>query len=276
MARILAHALSESLGKPVVIDNRPGASGNIATSEVSRAKPDGHTLLFAPTSVETANPYLFKATTNPAKDLAEVAAIGRTQMYIVARNSLEAKDAKELVAMAKANPNKLSYASSGTGTAPHLAGELFKQQTGTDIAHVPYRGSGPALQDVVAGQVDFVFDPGVAFQYVRTNRVKMLAVVSADRSPFFPDVPTLAEMGYKGAELDIWFGVWAPKGTPAEITERLGHELEKVLGSAKVGAQYGELGAQPIYLAKPQFRELLDKETKLLSGLIKERNIVVE
>jgi tripartite-type tricarboxylate transporter receptor subunit TctC len=276
MARIIANSLSGSLGQSVVVDNRPGASGNIGASEVVRARADGYTLLFAPTTVQTANPSLFKAAFNPATDLAPVGAIGRTRMYIVARNSLEAKDAKELVTMAKANPDKLSYASSGAGTAPHLAGELFKQQTGTVITHVPYRGSGPALQDVLAGQVDFVFDPGVAFQHVRSGRAKMLAVVSADRSPFFPEVPTLTELGFPGAELDIWFGVWAPKGTPAEITDRLGRELSKMLASAEVGARYGELGAEPVYMATQEFRALLDKETTLLSKLITERKIVVE
>lgn len=146
----------------MVVDNKPGASGNIGAGEVVRAAPDGYTILLAPTSFQTVNPSLFKAPFDPAWDLTPLAAVGRSPMYIVARPTIEAKDAKELVALAKKQPGKFSYASSGSGTAPHLAGELFKQRAGITAVHVPYRGSGPALQDVMASQADYVFDPGIA------------------------------------------------------------------------------------------------------------------
>lgn len=276
MARILSLSLSESLGQPVVVENKPGASGNIAASEVVRAAPDGYTFLVSPTSVETANPSLFKSNVNPAKDLTPVAGIGRTQMYLVAKPHLPVKDAKELVALAKAQPGKLSYASAGAGTPPHLAGELFKQRTGVFVTHIPYRGAAPALQDVLSGQADFVFDPGIAFQHIRAGKVKLLAVASAKRSPFFPDVPTVAEQGFKGAELDIWFGMWAPKGTPVEITARITRELARALTQAATKSRYSDLGVEPIALDTTEFRSLLTSEGKTLSALIKEQKIIID
>lgn len=276
MARIVAQQLTETLGQTVIIDNKPGASGNIAASEVIRATPDGTTFLIAPTSVETANPWLFKSTILPSRDLMPVAAIGRTQMYLVAKPQMEAKNAKELVALAKAKPNTLSYASAGTGTPPHLACELFKLATGTAITHVPYRGAAPALQDVLSGQADFVCDPGIAFPHIRTGKAKLLGVVSAKRSPFFPDVPTVGEQGFEGANLDIWFGAWAPKGTPPEIVTRLSEAVAKAMAQASVKSRYAELGAEPVQVGTAEFRKLLNEEGALLEKVIREQRIVVE
>ncbi|ART56445.1 ABC transporter substrate-binding protein [Acidovorax carolinensis] len=276
MARILSQSLSESLGQPVVIDNKPGASGNIAAAEVIRAAPDGHTFLIAPTSVETANPSLFKSSILPSRDLAPVGGVGRTQMYLVAKPQIEAKDARELVALAKAQPGKLSYASAGAGTPPHLACELFKLATGTTMTHVPYRGAAPALQDVMAGQADFVCDPGIAFPHIRTGKVKLLGVVSAKRSPFFPDVPTVGEQGFKDADLDIWFGMWAPKGTPPETVARMNRELAKALALPGTKSRYADLGAEAVPLSTAEFSSLLAKEGQLLSTLIKEQKIIVD
>ncbi|MDM0083585.1 tripartite tricarboxylate transporter substrate binding protein [Variovorax sp. J31P179] len=276
MARILSQSLSESLGQPVIIDNKPGASGNISAAEVIRAAPDGHTFLIAPTSVETANPSLFKSAIVPSRDLAPVASVGRTQMYLVAKPQMAAKDARDLVALAKARPGTLSYASAGAGTPPHLACELFKQATGTDVAHVPYRGAAPALQDVLSGQADFVCDPGIAFPHIRTGKVKLLGIVSAKRSPFFPDVPTVGEQGFKGADLDIWFGMWAPAGTPLEIVARMNREVAKALAQPAVKSRYADLGAEPVAMETADFRTLLADEGALLSALIKQQKIVVD
>ena len=276
MARVVSQSLSEALGQPVIIDNKPGGSGNIAAQDVVRATPDGHTLLLAPTSVETANPSLFKANFNPAKDLTPVAGVGRTAMYLVAKPTLEVRDAKQLVAMGKAQPGKLSYASAGAGTPPHLAAELFKQQAGIFATHIPYRGAAPALQDVMGGQADYVFDPGIAFPHIRSGKVKLLGVASSRRSPFFPDMPTLGEQGIGGAELDIWFGIWAPNGTSPEVIARLNRELAKVLAQPALTKRFGDLGAEPAPLDAAAFRKLLDDEGKLLTALIKDRKIAVD
>lgn len=276
MARIAAQSLTESLGQPVLIDNKPGASGNIAAAEVARAAADGHTFLIAPTSVETANPWLFKASVLPSRDLAPVGSIGKTQMYLVAKPQIQAADVRELVALAKARPGSLSYASAGSGTPPHLACELFKQASGTYITHIPYRGAAPALQDVMAGQADFVCDPGIAFPHIRSGKVKLLGVVSAKRSPFFPEVPTVGEQGVQGADLDIWFGMWAPKGTPPEVLARMNRDLAKALAQPSTRQRYGDLGAEPVAMETADFRALLEREGRQLATLIREQKIAAE
>lgn len=276
MARAVAQSLTESLGQTFIVDNKPGVSGTLSAGDVSRAAPDGYTFLVAPTSVETVNPLLFKSPVLPSRDLSPVMGIGRMQMYLVARPSMEAKDAKQLIALARSQPGKLNYASSGPGTPPHLAGELFKQSTGTFITHVPYRGSAPALQDVMASQADFVFDPGIAFPHIKAGKVKLLAVASDRKSPFFPDAPTYADLGIKNASLDIWFGVWAPNKVPVEIVERLSREITKALASPALKERFNSLGAEPTPVEAAPFRKLLADEGATLSALIKDRKIVAD
>ncbi len=262
MARLIAQGLTEALGQTVIVDNKPGASGNLAAGEVVKATPDGYTVMIAPTSVETANPSLFKSALLPSRDLTPVMGIGRTQMYLITRPGLEVKDAKQLVAMAKSNPGKLSYASAGTGTPPQLAGELFKQSTGTFITHVPYRGAAPALQDVMASQADMAFDPGIAFPHIKSGKVKLLAVASDKKSPFFPDVPTYADLGIKDAGLDIWFGLWVPNNTPPEVIARLTREVAKVLAAPATKQRFGDLGAEPVALETAEFKKLLERKAR--------------
>ena len=276
MARLVGKSLSEQLGQPVLIDNKPGASGNIAAAEVVRAAPDGHTVLVAPTSVETANPYLFKSNVNMARDLLPVAGVGKSQMYLVTKPGLAVKNVGDLVKLGQQPGQQVAFASAGAGTPPHLACELFKQATKGNFVHVPYRGAAPALQDVVAGQADFVCDPGIAFPHIKTGKVKLLGVVSSKRSPFFPDVPTVAEQGYAGADLDIWFGMWAPKGTPPELVAKLDAAVAKALADAGVTAKYAELGAETVPLNTVAFKAKLQQEGKLLGGLIEKQGIRAE
>lgn len=276
MARTLAQSLSQAIGQTVMVINTPGASGNLSVAEVARATADGYTFLVAPTSVESANPSLFRSAVEPARDLTPVMGIGRTQMYVVARPALGANDVRELLALARARPGALTFASAGAGTPPHLAGELLMQATGASFTHVPYRGAAPALQDVIAGHVDFVFDPGIAFPHIRANRVKLLGVASDRRSPFFPEAPAYADLGIRGASLDIWFGVWAPNGVPAAVTERLARELTRALGTAEVRERFNSLGAETAPLETAAFRRLLTEERATLSTLIRTRRIVAE
>jgi tripartite-type tricarboxylate transporter receptor subunit TctC len=276
MARVVAIPLQKALGQPVIVDNKPGASGNLGVAEVIKAPADGYTLMVAPTSVQTANPLLFKPPLNPERDLQPVASVGYAQLYLVAKKELPAKSAIELVQLAKASPGRLTYASGGSGTQMHLVGELFKQQAGIDVVHVPYRGAAPAQQDVLAGQVDYYFDPASGFQYVREGRARLLAVTGTSRSPFFPDVPTLGELGVKGVELGNWFGVFAPAGTPADVVARLGVEIAKAIATPEVKQRFADLGVEPVAQDAAAFRNAMSSEGKLLSALIKARRIAVE
>jgi tripartite-type tricarboxylate transporter receptor subunit TctC len=276
MARVLALPLQKALGQTVIVDNKPGASGNLGVVEVSKASPDGHTLMVAPISVQTANPSLFKPALNPERDLQPVGSLGYAQLYLVAKRDLPAKSAAELVQVAKASPGKLSYGSGGAGTQMHLVGELFKQQAAIDVVHVPYRGAAPALQDVLAGQIDYYFDPASGFSHIREGRARLLAVTGTKRSPFFPDTPTLTELGIPGVELGNWFGVFAPAATSPDVVARIGSEIAKALALPEVKQRFAELGAEPVAQDAAAFRQTIAGETKLLSALINNRKIAVD
>jgi tripartite-type tricarboxylate transporter receptor subunit TctC len=276
MARVVSAPLQKALGQPVIVDNKPGASGNLAVSEVIKAPADGYTLMVAPISVQTAYPHLFKPALNPERDLQPVVSLGHAQLYLVAKKDLPAKTAKDLVQMAKASPSTLSYGSGGPGTQMHLVGELFKQQAGIDAVHVPYRGAAPALQDILAGQIDYYFDPATGFQHIREGRAKLLAVTGAKRSPFFPDAPTLSELGIPGVELGNWFGVFAPAGTPKDIVVRLGSEIAKAMALPDVKQRFADLGVDAVVQDAVAFRKTIAQESAVLSGLIRERRIVVD
>jgi tripartite-type tricarboxylate transporter receptor subunit TctC len=276
MARVVSAPLQQALGQPVIVENKPGASGNLAAQEVIKAAPDGYTFMVAPISVQTANPLLFKPALNPERDLQPVVGLGYAQLYLVAKKDLPAKTASELVQMAKARPGKLTYGSGGPGTQMHLVGELFKQQADIDVVHVPYRGAAPALQDLLGGQIDYYFDPATGFSHIRDGRAKLLAVTGAKRSPFFPDAPTLTELGIKGVELGNWFGIFAPASTPAEIVARIKTEVAKALAQPEAKRRFADLGAEPIALDAAEFRTVIANETKLLSALIRDRKIIVD
>ena len=273
MARVVGNALQKSLGQPVIVDNRPGASGNISVSEAIKSPADGYTLLVAPISVQTANPYLFKPALNPERDLRPVASLGFAQLYLVAKKDLPVRTAADLVKLAKSGPGKLSYGSGGPGTQMHLVGELFKQQAGVDVTHVPYRGAAPALQDLLAGQIDYYFDPATGFQHIREGRTRLLAVSGSKRSSFFPDTPTLTELGVPGVELGNWFGVFAPAGVSNELVARLDSEIAKAVAQPDVTQRFADLGVEPVVQDAAAFRKTIANETRVLSALIRERQI---
>ncbi len=276
MARVVGAALQKSLGQPFVIDNKPGASSNIAAAEAMKAPADGYTFLVAPISMQTANPYLFKPALNPERDLKPVASLGFAQLYLVTKKDLPVGSIADLVKMAKGAPGKLSYGSGGAGTQMHLVGELFKQQTGVDVTHVPYRGAAPALQDILAGQIDYYFDPATGFQHIREGRAKLLAVTGSKRSTFFPDTPTLTELGVPGVELGNWFGVFAPAGTPPELVARLASEIAKVAAQPDLKQRFADLGAEPIVQDSATFQKTIAEETRVLSALIRDRKIAID
>jgi tripartite-type tricarboxylate transporter receptor subunit TctC len=277
VARAVAGPLQGALGQPVVIDNRSGAAGNIGAEAVSQAVPDGHTLLASATSTVTLNPFIYaKMRFNPLKDLVPVAAAARITSLLVVRPGLPAGDVAGLIAYARSRAQPLTYASPGAGSVPHLAAEMFKAQAGIAASHVPYRGAAAALQDVLAGQVDFVFDPGTAIPHIRAGKVKLLAVATPGRLALFPAVPTLHELGLKGFDAGTTHGFYAPAGTPPDVVDRLNAEINRALASPAVREQLVAFGAEPAPMTPAQFRTLLENEARLGGALIKALGLRVD
>lgn len=276
MARAVSQPIGETLGQSVIVDNKPGASGNIGTAEVARAAPDGYAFLVGPSTQVSANPFLFKLNFNPASDLVPVAAIGRFQLHLVTRGDFPAKNLRQLIDYARANPGKLTYASAGPGTPPHLVAEAFLRAAGITAVQVPYRGSGPALQAVLAGETDFTIDPGIAFPHVKAGKLQMLGVASAKRPPLFPDVPTLIESGVPGMEFDTWIGVWAPAGTPADVKTRLSAAIAKALTLSAVKERFSSLSGEATFLDAAGLQQAIDRETTVFGGLIKDLNLKLD
>jgi len=276
MARTLGVPMANLLGQPLVVDNKPGAIGNIAAADVIRSAPDGYTVLFAATFTQTVNPTVMKGSPNVARDLVPVASIGRYKYHLVVRSDLPVNSLAELVAYAKAHPGKLNYASAGPGSQPHLLGELFQKQAGIQMVQVPYKGSGPALQAVLAKEADMVFDPGISFQHVDAGKLKMLAITSDKRPPKYPQVPTFTEAGVTGMEADAWIGVWVPMGTPTEIISRLDKALATAIAQPAIQKRFDDMSAEAIHLDAAKFGELLVREEKMMVSLIKDRNIIIE
>ena len=277
-ARLVSDSLARALGQPVVVDNKPGASGNIGNQLVARAKPDGYTLLVSYSGYHVGNPHLFKqAGWDPIKDFAPVAMMTRAPQVVAARPGLPANNLKELIAYAKANPGRLNYASSGNGSIQHIAGELFKQLTGTFITHIPYKGSGPAVQDLMGGQVDlFITTPAGVVSQVQAGRLKGLAVTSRQRLSSLPNVPTAAESGLKGYELDSWFALYAPAGTPADIVQLLNAEVGKILSSPDVRRKAEESGTAVEVMTPAQLGEFTKKELDYWGRVIKGARITLD
>ena len=274
LARAIGVPLAEALGHPVVIENRAGANGNIGGEAVAKAPADGYTLLMSSGGMVSVNPHLYpKMAFDPAKDLTPVAAAARVLVFLEVKPSLPVNNVKEFLAYVKANPGKLSFGSPGNGSSPHLAAEMMKAQTNTFAVHVPYRGAAPAMQDLLGGQLDFMFDPGIGLQHVKAGKLKLLAVGSSRRSPLFPDVPTLDEAGLKGFDADTWFGFYAPTGTPTEIVSRLNREINKILGSQAVKDRIMAIGGIPAPMSPGDFNMRASIDGARFGALIKARNI---
>jgi tripartite-type tricarboxylate transporter receptor subunit TctC len=247
LGRLLAARLSEGLGQPVVIDFKPGAGTTLGTDAVAKAPPDGYTILFSASTTMTINASLYsKLPYDTLKDLVPVSLLAAIPNMLVANQNLPANTVPELIALAKASPGKLNYASPGSGTTPHLAGELFKTVAGIQMTHVPYKGAGPAIIDVLGGHVPMLFDniPSVKPQ-VTSGKMKAIAVTSLKRSPAMPGVPTFAEAGLAGFEANSWWAILAPAATPKDVIARLNTEVVKALNNPGLKERFIELGAEP-------------------------------
>jgi tripartite-type tricarboxylate transporter receptor subunit TctC len=261
LARLLGPWLSVRLGQPLIIENRPGAGGSVATEAVMNAPADGHMLLLA-TIANTVNATLYeKLNYNFIRDIAPVASISREPLFMLVNPSFPAKTVSEFIAYAKTNPSKLSIASPGNGTAPHVAGELFKMMAGINMVHVPYRSGAPALTDLISGQVQVYFGAlPVSIEHIRAGKLRPLAVTGATRSEVLPDIPTVGDF-VPGYEASTWFGVGAPKNTPTEVVDRLNKEINASLADPKLRARFADLGSSP-FVGKPaDFGRFIAEET---------------
>ena len=261
VSRIIANKMAASLGQTVLVENRPGAGGNIGAEYVAKSKPDGHTLLFAAGSFAINVSLYRKLPFDPVKDFEPVIHICTVTGILVEHPSVPAANVQELIAYARAQPGRVNFASAGSGTVIHLAGELFKNMAKVDITHVPYKGSGPALTDLIGGQVQVMFAnmPGT-LQHVKAGRLRVLAVTSDKRSPVLPDVPTIAESGIPGYKAATWFGVFAPAGTPPAVIQRLNSEFQKALATDEVQEFMKSEGAEAIGGPPERMRDFLRAE----------------
>ena len=273
-ARLLAAALGEKFSSSVVVDNRPGAGGQIAADLVARSQPDGYTLLFANSGMLAINPWIYKLHSDPVKAFAPVSLFSDLPFVLVVPASLPAKNVAELVTLTKSQPGKHTFASSGTGGAPHLSGEIFQQATGVDLVHVPYKGGGPAMTDLMAGRVDMLFASVLeTMPYVTAGKLRALAVTGATRSPAMPDVPTIDEAGVKNAQSGSWTAVLAPAGTPQAVIDKLSEAIRAVAADPAVKAKLESQGAVAHGSTPKELQDLAASERERYGQIIKSRNI---
>ena len=258
MARTIGQAMSAILKQPVIVDNKAGANGAIASEYVAKAKPDGYTLMLGYIATHAMNPALQKLRYDPVKDFEPIGMVGSSPVLMVVNPSVKADNAKELVALLKAEPKKFSYASAGNGTAPHFAAEMFKLSTGTEMLHVPYKGSAPAVTDTIGGQTQIMF-PSLftAIPYVKAGKLKAIGVAGGKRSPSLPDVPTLAEQGIDGVDVSQWYAIFAPAKTPAPVVEQLNKVLNEVLTDKSVAKRLEDHGAEVETMGVGQMRDFV-------------------
>src|SRR5215831_8153170 len=245
VARIVGAKLSDAVGQPVVISNRAGAGGTVAAAQVAKSEPDGYTLLLNTITTHGIGPHLYASLPyDPVKDFAPIILVAKLPLIMVVNAELPARSVNDVIALAKAKPGQLAFSSSGNGGAPHLTGELFKLVTGTDLLHVPYRGSGPAVVDLVAGRVAIMFDAAPSLlPFITAGKLRVLAAASAQRHRLMPDVPTLAELGYPRMDVSLWYGISGPADTPRPIVRLLNAELVKILDMPDVRKSLADQGA---------------------------------
>jgi tripartite-type tricarboxylate transporter receptor subunit TctC len=278
VARLAGQALSRELGQPVVVDNRPGAGGNIGAQYVARAPADGYTLVMGTVGTHAINPSLYKKMPyDHIKDFAPISRVTAVPNVLISNPSQPYKTVKELVAYGSANPDKLSFASSGSGTSIHLAGELFKSMTGVKMQHIPYKGSAPALTDLIAGQTNLMFDnlPS-AIQFIKAGKLRAIAVTTLKRSPQLPDLPTIAESGIPGFDASSWFGLLAPADTPPAVIKRIDDALIKAMASTDLKQKIAEQGGEPIAETPDKFAAFIQAETAKWAKVVKESGAVVD
>ena len=271
-ARLLAPKLQQGLGQPVVVENRAGAGGNIGAEFVAKSAPDGHTLVMGAIATHAINPALYpNFPYDPVRDFRHVALIVQVPNVLVVNYDLPVKSVQDLVALAKATPGKLDFASGSTGSTGHLAGELFKQLTGTYMVHIPYKGSAPATADLFAGRVHLMFDNlASALPNIRAGKVRALAVTTAKRSSFVPELPSLDETGLKGFDMTTWWGVMAPAKTPQPVVERLAAEVANAIASADVAERLRAMGSEAPSVRTPgDFTAFVERERKVYGELVR-------
>lgn len=269
-ARVLAQNLEKSLGKPFVVENKPGAGGNIGTAQAAKAAPDGYTIEVGTVSTHAINPTLYKNLTyDTVRDFQPVSLISRVPNILVLKKSLPIKSVQELVDYAKANPGKVIYGSSGSGTSIHLAAELFQMRTGTKLTHVPYRGSGELVSALLGGHIDLAFDNmPISWPHVKSGELNALGVTSPERSPAAPDLQTIGEV-IPGYEATSWFGVFVPAGTPKPVVDRLAAEVKAVLELPEVVKKLSDVGAKPSPNTPEAFTAFIDAEREKWAEVIK-------
>jgi tripartite-type tricarboxylate transporter receptor subunit TctC len=278
IARLVGQKLSERLGQQVIIDNRGGAGGMIGTELAARSTADGYTLTMGTTSTHVIAPAAYPTVKyDPVKDFTPITLVASTPYLLVVNPSVQAKTLKEFIGLMKAQPGKLNYASAGAGSTTHLAMEMLKLSSATDIVHVPYNGNGPAGTAVLGGQVQALFGsmPAVLPQ-AKAGKVRPIAVGTAKRSPALPDVPTVAEQGFPGFEVSLWLGFFAPKGTPAPITSKLYTELVAIAKSPEMKEQFERNGADPAWTTPAELTKLMQAELAKYSKVIKQANIKLQ